>query len=42
MICLYDNSKNFQDAISEVTFSFNKENEIGDCSGPLYILMKGG
>jgi hypothetical protein len=39
MVCLYDNSKDFETATSEVIESFNTETHLGSCGGKLYELM---
>lgn len=39
MICLYDNSKPFNEASMEITNSFNTDQHLGDCQGELYLLM---
>ena len=41
MTCVYDNSKDFMTSVQEVINSFNSQQRLGDCSGPLYALMTG-
>lgn len=41
MTCVYDNSKDFMTSVQEVINSFNGQQHLGDCSGPLYALMTG-
>ena len=41
MTCVYDNSKDFLTSVGDVINSFNGQDRLGDCFGPLYILMGG-
>ncbi|MBU1204711.1 MAG: DNRLRE domain-containing protein [Nanoarchaeota archaeon] len=40
MICNYNNSKELTEASQEVFDSFNEDEELGDCEGALYYLIK--